>query len=331
MSDFTRIWNSILDGSLHADFEARHVFEDLLKICDSNGVVDMTISVISARLGVPVELLQAKIYGVLEAEDPNSRSKACGGRRLIRLEDSDGSPRPWGWLIVNYDVYRAKKSDETYRAGARTRMKELRARRRACVQGVVSLPPPHVLRNDENNANNGEHSPPVTQPRSDVDVDVEQNREPSVAVEPLRISEPSTQFLGGPEVHPQGTGPDRVLVLFPLRGGRDYGLSEGLAEKFQPDFPQLDVRAEFVRMRAWALAQQVTGGKKLKTAMGVPAFVRNWLDGEAEKVRTGRRHASPPARAAPASPAVVAAGQDEITKHLTAGGSDGNQVGAESP
>jgi hypothetical protein len=40
---FAKIFTQIFDSSIAEDYQTRHVFEDLLKLCDINGVVDITL------------------------------------------------------------------------------------------------------------------------------------------------------------------------------------------------------------------------------------------------------------------------------------------------
>jgi len=107
---FAKIFTQILDSSLAEDYQTRHVFEDLLKLCDINGVVDITPEAIHRRTNVPLELIKR---GIAELEKPDARSRnpENAGARIVRLDDH----RDWGWLIVNYAHYRAIASEEQRR------------------------------------------------------------------------------------------------------------------------------------------------------------------------------------------------------------------------
>lgn len=107
---FAKIFTQILDSSLAEDYQTRHVFEDMLKLCDINGVVDMTAEAISRRANVPLELIQRGI-AELERPDPRSRNPEHDGKRIVRLDEH----RDWGWLIVNYAHYRQIASEEQRR------------------------------------------------------------------------------------------------------------------------------------------------------------------------------------------------------------------------
>ncbi len=118
---YSRVFLQILDSSIAEDFTSRHIFEDLLKLCDHRtGIVDMTRQALSRRLNVPIETLDASILK-LESPDPNSRDGEFEGRRIERLD----SHRDWGWKILNWSKYDAVRSKaDVYLRVARHRDKE---------------------------------------------------------------------------------------------------------------------------------------------------------------------------------------------------------------
>jgi hypothetical protein len=111
MPIFVKIHGQILDSSIADDYLLRHVFEDLLKLADSDGVVDMTHQAIAARTRVPIEIIIEKIDELMKP-DYASRSFKANGARLVLL---DPQQRSWGWRIVNYKHYRDKVRDEESR------------------------------------------------------------------------------------------------------------------------------------------------------------------------------------------------------------------------
>ncbi|HEU4345888.1 MAG TPA: hypothetical protein VFU31_30420, partial [Candidatus Binatia bacterium] len=92
-----------------------------LKLCDIDGVVDMTHEAISRRTNVPIEIIRRGI-DELEKPDPKSRNAAHEGRRIVRLDEH----RDWGWLIVNYQHYRQIASEEQRREKTRLRTQKWR-------------------------------------------------------------------------------------------------------------------------------------------------------------------------------------------------------------
>lgn len=118
---YSRVFLQILDSSIAEDFTIRHIFEDLLKLCDhKTGIVDMTRQALSRRLNVPIETLNQAIIK-LESPDPNSRDEAFEGRRIGRLDEH----RDWGWKILNWEKYEAVRSKaDVYLRVSRHRDKE---------------------------------------------------------------------------------------------------------------------------------------------------------------------------------------------------------------
>jgi len=119
---YAKIYEQIFDSTLAENYQVRHVFEDLLKLADQDGVVDRTREAIARRTNVPLEIVTSGI-SELEKPDPHSRSKEHDGRRIIRLEEG----RDWGWRIVNHGYYRKLKNADELRKAAMERMRNLRA------------------------------------------------------------------------------------------------------------------------------------------------------------------------------------------------------------
>lgn len=108
---YAKIFEQIFDSSIAENYRVRHVFEDLLKLADSTGVVDMTPEAISRRINCPLEEVG---HALVELAKPDLRSRSPDheGRRIIPLD----SRRDWGWIIVNYALYRALQDEEARRA-----------------------------------------------------------------------------------------------------------------------------------------------------------------------------------------------------------------------
>jgi len=98
---FAKIFEQIYDSSIADDWQTRVVFQDLLILADSDGVVDKTHESIAARTRIPIALIK-KAIDKLEQPDPRSRTPEEEGRRIIRIDPH----RDWGWQIVNYKLYR---------------------------------------------------------------------------------------------------------------------------------------------------------------------------------------------------------------------------------
>jgi hypothetical protein len=83
------------------------VWASLLPLADARGHIDMSFPAISTMTGWPLELLRQGIEE-LEKPDPDSRSQAEEGRRLVRLDPA----RSWGWRLVNHSLYRERARDK---------------------------------------------------------------------------------------------------------------------------------------------------------------------------------------------------------------------------
>lgn len=120
---YAKIFAQIFDSSIAENYEVRHVFEDLLKMADRDGVVDMTVEAVSRRANVPVEKIRDGIATLMQP-DHKSRSKEHGGARLVPLD----SGRDWGWIIVNYQHYRDIQDEESRRSYFRDAKRKERAK-----------------------------------------------------------------------------------------------------------------------------------------------------------------------------------------------------------
>lgn len=108
---FVKLFAQIFDSSIAENYELRHFFEDMLKLADIDGVVDMTPEAISRRINLPLEKVVVFLEE-LQKPDPKSRSPENEGRRIMPLD----SHRDWGWVITNYQHYRALRDEEARRA-----------------------------------------------------------------------------------------------------------------------------------------------------------------------------------------------------------------------
>lgn len=121
---FAKVFAQILDSSLAEDYKVRLVFEDMLKLADKDGMVDITRESISRRTNVPLDIV---CHGIAELEKPDasSRSPDMSGRRIVRLDEH----RDWGWRIVNFSKYRESATKEMLRMGEAERKREARRRK----------------------------------------------------------------------------------------------------------------------------------------------------------------------------------------------------------
>jgi len=133
---YGKLFEMMYDGTLVEDWRALVTFQQMIILCDADGVIDMTPQAISRRTGIPIEHIKAGIE-VLEQGDPYSRSPDEDGRRIKRLDDH----RPWGWYIVNHDKYKNRRDADEVRARNRERKRRQRERDK---QGTVDDDISHV-------------------------------------------------------------------------------------------------------------------------------------------------------------------------------------------
>lgn len=122
---YARIFLQILDSSLAEDYQTRHIFEDLLKLVNQDGVVDMTHQAIARRTNIPLEIVKSSILK-LESPDPHSRDQEHEGRRIIRLDEH----RDWGWRILNWQKYEMIRANNDMREWNAIRMANYRSKKK---------------------------------------------------------------------------------------------------------------------------------------------------------------------------------------------------------
>lgn len=103
---YGKIFDSMYDGTLSENWQALVTFQQMIVLCDADGVIDMTPAAISRRTGIPIDHIKVGIE-ILENPDENSRTEDEEGRRIVRLDDH----RAWGWRLVNYRKFQNIERD----------------------------------------------------------------------------------------------------------------------------------------------------------------------------------------------------------------------------
>ena len=129
---YGKIFTSIYDGTLAEDWRALITFQQLIVLCDADGIIDMTPQSISRRTGIPIEHIKAGI-DILEKADKYSRTPDEDGKRIELIDDH----RPWGWHIVNHEMYKKLQDADTIREQTRERVRKHREKKRAVTDGNV--------------------------------------------------------------------------------------------------------------------------------------------------------------------------------------------------
>ena len=114
---YGKIFDSMYEGTLYGHWEAIVTLQQMLVLCNREGVIDMTPQAISARTSIPFEIIE-KGLKLLADPDPYSRTPGDDGRRIVTMD----AHRPWGWVIVNYAKYRDMKTREEKNEADRIRI-----------------------------------------------------------------------------------------------------------------------------------------------------------------------------------------------------------------
>lgn len=104
MSGYVPVFDSVFHGTLCGRWPTLPVWLTILPMADKHGHIDLTCQAMSALTGWPIDLLKQAI-AELTQPDPESRSEAHEGRRLILIDPDN---RQWGWIVVNHEKYREK-------------------------------------------------------------------------------------------------------------------------------------------------------------------------------------------------------------------------------
>lgn len=121
------------DGTLASDWKALVTFQQMIVLCDQDGVVDVTPEALHRRTGIPLDIITDGI-DALEQPDPRSRTPDCDGCRIIRIDDF----RDWGWQIVNHEKYKKLVNTEETRRKTRERVQNHRVTRCNAVKRDVT-------------------------------------------------------------------------------------------------------------------------------------------------------------------------------------------------
>ena len=159
---YGKIFESMYDGTIAVNWKALVTFQQLIILCDKEGIIDITPSSLSRRTNIPIDIIEEGL-AYLEKPDKYSRSPDHQGRRIVKIDDD----REWGWRIVNYYYYRTLASKEDKRIKDAARIAEKRAQKkgnkinnvadsRAESQTVADVA--HV--NVNTNVNTGTNTPP---------------------------------------------------------------------------------------------------------------------------------------------------------------------------
>lgn len=286
---YAKVYRSLWEGTLVEHWEGWATLVFLLAHCDPDGTVDLHPRAIVRKSGLPADVV-ARGLAILEAEDPESRSSAESGRRLVRIDPA----REWGWRIVNHASYRAKDAAE--------RQADWRARHPDAVEAEADRKRETRAASRGVTGRNHAVAEAEADSTSPLPTTKDVGAEPSA---PSPASEPELPLGGvagereravrgrsgaGTSGDPRrnGSGSYEAVIAMPLNTGREYVVTRPEVEEWRRLYPAVDVDQELRAMRGWLLANP----ERRKTVKGMPRFINGWLADEQNKARPaapGRR------------------------------------------
>ena len=115
---YAKLFSSITESSLWSEpKETRILFVSMLARADAVGFVEASVPGLSRLANISEEETIASLAS-LEGPDRNSKNQDNDGRRILKV---DG-----GWMIINYEHYRNRRSDEERREYLKEYMREYR-------------------------------------------------------------------------------------------------------------------------------------------------------------------------------------------------------------
>lgn len=121
MTGYTKLFGSIVASTIwREDDKTRIVWITMLALSNKDGIVEASIPGLADLSRVTVNECRRAVTK-LEAPDPDSRTKAEQGRRIVPI---DG-----GWRLVNHAKYRAKMGEAERREYLRLKQQEHRSKK----------------------------------------------------------------------------------------------------------------------------------------------------------------------------------------------------------
>lgn len=131
---YGKLFSSMYDGTLAEDWRALVTFQQMIILCDADGIIDMTPEAITRRTGIPIEHIKTGI-DILQNPDPHSRTNEDDGRRIMLIDEH----KPWGWYIVNHKKYKHLQDSDMIRIQTRERVRKHRESKRKETDGNANV------------------------------------------------------------------------------------------------------------------------------------------------------------------------------------------------
>lgn len=172
------MFSSITESSLWSEAkEVRLLFVSMLARADAVGFVEAALPGLARLSNLSLPETESAIV-VLESPDPHSKNPSHEGRRVLRV---DG-----GWVIINYEEYRGRRSEDERREYMRTYMKEYRSGKQSVNNGKQIV----------NTVNHGK--PPLAQAEAEAEAEAKKKESVPPEVEFWNSTQlPKTQVWKG--------------------------------------------------------------------------------------------------------------------------------------
>lgn len=116
---YAKLFSSITESSLWSEpKEVRLLFVTMLAKANSIGFMEASVLGL-ARVSNLTEEETVSSLSVLESPDPHSKNPELEGRRIMKV--------PGGWMILNYEDYRSRTTEEERKEYMREYMRKYRA------------------------------------------------------------------------------------------------------------------------------------------------------------------------------------------------------------
>lgn len=209
---YGKLFSQMYEGTLVECWQALITFQQMIILCDADGVIDMTPRSLSNRTGIPLEIIETGIEK-LESADPHSRTPDHEGRRIVRLDDHRG----WGWFLVNHEKYRDMLDREKTRAQNRERKRRQRAKNKG-PEGDVT---------DESRSERDRHAGHADVARCH-DIQITDNK-----------------------LKKEGSADAPAGLIFFLKGGAKFRPSKTDIEVWTDAHPGIDIPGQLRKLSAW--------------------------------------------------------------------------------
>ena len=119
---YAKLFSSITESSLWSEpKEVRLLFVTMLAKADQTGFIEASVLGLARVANLSVEETENALV-ILENPDPYSKNPDNEGRRIIRV--------PGGFMLLNYEEYRSRRSNEERQEYMRKYMQEYRKQRK---------------------------------------------------------------------------------------------------------------------------------------------------------------------------------------------------------